>query len=62
MRDFRRLEVTTWYIMRVIFVMAFKALSMFIEPSGVNCLNTNTSIQFTVQYNLQMQRAYCTIL
>lgn len=62
MPDFDRSEVTTWYVMRVIFVMAFKALSMFIEPSSVNCLNTNTFIQCTVQYNLQMQRAYCIIL
>lgn len=33
MRDFDRSEVTTWYIMRVIFVTAFKALIIFIEPS-----------------------------
>lgn len=30
---FDKSEVTTWYLMRVIFVMAFKALSMFIGPS-----------------------------
>lgn len=60
MLDFDRSEVTTWYIMRVIFVMAFKALSMFIEPFWVNCLNTNTSRQCTVPRNLQ--RAYCIIL
>lgn len=42
--DFGSSEVATWHIMRGIFVMAFKVLSMFIEPSWINSLNTNTSI------------------
>lgn len=32
MLDLDRSEVTTWYIMKVIFIMAFKVLSVFIEP------------------------------
>lgn len=32
MLDLDKSEVTTWYIMRVIFIMAFKALSVFIKP------------------------------
>lgn len=39
MLDFSGSEVTTQYIMRVIFVMDFKALSMFTEPFKYKCFH-----------------------